>query len=425
MAWGFALKFRGTITLGPGGVLYLVVAALILAAAIYTQANLLFGAFGLVMGGLVVSAAWSLIAMRGVEVRREVPAAGVAGRATVIRYTVHNRSRLPAFSVVIEEMGSDRPGGVEPGAVVGWVAHVGPGQRVNVEAPCWPSRRGEIEFVGVEVWTAFPFGVFRRVVRREMTQRLLVLPSLRRIDRRWLPTSPWSAGYGTKQRGGASDAGEFFGLRDYREGDPPRLIDWKRSARLASEANAKSVQASARLIARELTQPTPPRVMVLLDLHLDDAADRVSQGMAGSPDEEDAITLAASLLDAAHRQGFWSGLAVLGPSCPVFAPQLGLPHRARMLEALARLDLSVRDQTPRAGMIVPSVVIKPGLPTVIAPGDQRVDPNNVTTRSARVLYGGELAALGTSTDPDTVDVAPEEWLGASSENRDREKAGAA
>ncbi|MEM1097778.1 MAG: hypothetical protein AAGH92_03205, partial [Planctomycetota bacterium] len=82
MAWGFALKFRGTITLGPGGVLYLVVAALILAAAIYTQANLLFGAFGLVMGGLVVSAAWSLIAMRGVEVRREVPAAGVAGRAT-------------------------------------------------------------------------------------------------------------------------------------------------------------------------------------------------------------------------------------------------------------------------------------------------------------------------------------------------------
>ncbi|MEM1444865.1 MAG: DUF58 domain-containing protein [Planctomycetota bacterium] len=416
---------RGSITLGPGGVLYLVVAALILAAAIYTQANLLFAAFGLVMGGLVVSAAWSLIAMRGVEVRRDVPGAGVAGRATVLRYTVYNRSRLPAFSVVIEEITKDEAGDVDEVSVMGWVAHVGPGQRVNVEAPCWPLRRGQLELTGVEVWTAFPFGVFKRVIRRAMPDRLLVLPSLRRIDRRWLPTSPWGAGYGTKQRGGASDAGEFFGLRDYREGDPPRVIDWKRSARFASEAHADSSQQSSRLIARELTQPTPPRVMVLLDLEANTQAPEESANPWGSDEEEDAITLAASMLDAAHRHGFWAGLAVIGPSCPVFAPQLGLPHRARMLEALAQLDLSQRGQTPKAGMIVPSVIVKPGLPTVITADDVSVDSSNVSTRTARVLYGGELATLGTPLDPDTVDLTQDEWFEEFVTTRASQKAGSA
>ncbi|MEM8781313.1 MAG: DUF58 domain-containing protein [Planctomycetota bacterium] len=419
------MRKQGAITLGPGGVLYLVVAALILAAAIYTQANLLFAAFGLVMGGLVVSAGWSLIALRGLEVRREVPAAGVAGRSAVLRYTVKNRSRLPAFSVVIEEVPVDRSDGVEAGSVVGWVAHVGPGQRVSVEAPCWPMRRGELRLAGLEVWTAFPFGVFRRVVRREMAQRFLVLPSLRRIDRRWLPTSPWGAGYGTKQRGGASDAGEFFGLRDYREGDPPRVIDWKRSARLATEAHAGSAGQTVRLIARELTQPTPPRVMVLLDLSGPARAAEPGSVLWGSDDEEDAITLAASLLDAAHRHGFWAGLAVVGPSCPVFAPQFGLPHRARMLEALARLDLSRRGDTPRAGMIVPSVVVKPGLPTVIPAGAPPVEPGNVSTRTARVLYGGELTNLGVAFDPDTVDLSPDELTAPHAAPVGPRKAGAA
>lgn len=94
------LRFR----LGPGGFIYVVVAALILLLAVLTQANLMFWSFGLFVGGLVVSVAMSLHVLLAVTVQRLLPTHGVAGEVMVLRYRITNtKSWMPVFNLIITE----------------------------------------------------------------------------------------------------------------------------------------------------------------------------------------------------------------------------------------------------------------------------------------------------------------------------------
>src|SRR5687767_7394165 len=74
-------------------------------AAINSQANLLFGVFGLMIGILVVSYFISLVVVRRVAVRRVMPEFGVVGRPLPISYEFHNRKRYwPSLSVCLSEI---------------------------------------------------------------------------------------------------------------------------------------------------------------------------------------------------------------------------------------------------------------------------------------------------------------------------------
>ena len=52
------------------------------------------------------------------------------------------------------------------------------------------------------------------------------------------------------RRGGVD---EFYGLKEYRQGENPRYIYWKRSARTGT------------MVLTEMTHVSPPRVMLLVD----------------------------------------------------------------------------------------------------------------------------------------------------------------
>jgi len=351
---------------------YLLVSGLILGASIYTQANLLFWAFGLMIGGLGVSAAMSWRVLRGVEVQRLLPSHGVAGEMLVLRYHLRNKSWLPLFGLLIHETwgrgvnGWKRVGPVaERPAVLlapprGWVLHLGPNQSCQAEAPCWPTRRGPLDFEQIVLSTAFPFNVIRKTLIVRQPQQVLVYPHLYRVNRRLisrLATVEVAGRHHTDRRGGHD---EFYGLRDYRPGDSLKMIDWRRSAR------------TGELVAREMTKPSPPRMMVMLDLS--HRLPGIEPGGAGrrrgskrgrSPAaltpqqalEEQAIALAASLICDGYLHGFQVGLAVKGPPCPLYMPHHSLPHRARLFEALARLVPARRDLKAPEPAVEPSVVI--------------------------------------------------------------------
>ena len=324
---------RARIELGPGGAVYLAVTLLLLAATLYTQANLLFWALGLMFGGLLVSFAYAAQVLRGLEIRRLTPGRAVVGDALVLRYRLVNHNWLPALSVmVIETWGHRRRGWRRYGPVaqkpprlrqrpIGWLLHAGPRQPMQAQARCYPIRRGPLELDRILVQCAFPFGIVRKTVMVRQPATTLVYPAIHRLRQPLagaLVARFDAASQRQRERGGGD--GEFFGLRGYRLGDPPKLIDFKRSARLGE------------LVTRELTRPAPPRVMILLDLT------RPRRDDAGSALEQ-AISLAASVICEAHLRQRRVGLAVCGPRCPSFAPHHGLMHRARMLEALARLPI--------------------------------------------------------------------------------------
>ncbi len=90
-----------------------------------------------------------------------------------------------------------------------------------------------------------PFGLFYRRARARVASEMVVYP--RTFDVAGLPPSVSL----DAERADQSEAptlhrghgGEFWGIREYRPGDPARLIAWKRSARS---------MASGRLAVLEL-----------------------------------------------------------------------------------------------------------------------------------------------------------------------------
>lgn len=386
--------------LGPGGVVYVVVTGLILGAAIYTQANLLFWAFGLMIGGLAISLLMAWQTLRAVRVQRLLPGHGVCGEPLVLRYHITNRSWLPVFGLMIQETWGKRgrswkrvgPIAESPprlkGRPHGWVLHLGPHQAIQADAICWPLRRGPLRFEKIVLSTSFPFGVVRKVVEFQQSAQVLVYPQLHRMNRRVLYTLSNLDPSGRKQVERAGGNEEFFGIRPYRYGDSLKLIDWKHTARTGD------------LVAREMTRPSPPRVMILLDLNAASGVTPVHPQQPRKPrlgrsdrthapdghlarsNEEKAISLAASLVCDAHFHGYQIGLAVVGVRCPAFPVHHSLPHRTRILEALATLDLTQRGNNAERAPDRPSVVIWPG------PGD--TTPTGGPRGSAAILGAADM-----------------------------------
>ena len=297
-----------------------------------------------------------------------------------MRYHVTNRSWLPVFSLTISEnWGRGRRGWKRTGPIAespyrlrgrpyGWVMHIGTQQTIQAEAPCWPARRGPLLFERIVVASSFPFGMVRKSLEFDQPSELVVYPRLFRVTRRLIASLSEMDASGRRHVERAGGTEEFFGLREYRVGDSLKMVDWKRTAR------------TGEMVAREMTQPTPPRMMVMLDLTR--TAEAVKAG-AGQPEpepegrrlqahrrrhedprspeeraEDRAISLTASLVCDAYFHGCQIGLAVNGAACPVFPVHHSLPHRTRILEALARLDTST--PTSVRPDVVPSVVIWPG-----------------------------------------------------------------
>lgn len=353
----------GRIQFGPGSVIYLVVTALIAFAAFYTQANLLFWALGLVVGALAMSLVAALISLRGLEIHRLTPPRGVADEPLVLRYHLVNRSRLAWFSVEIIEhwggwwRGRRRVGaaGEEPprlkGRPMGWVLHVGPGQSIQAEAPCWPRRRGPLRFEKILVRTGFPLGIIRKAVEFQQAGEVLIYPPLRRLNRQTAmslsSTDISSARHA--DRGGGMD--EFFGLRPYRPGDNYKLIDWKHSAR------------TSNLVSREMARPRPPRMMILLDLSGPGPSPAPQTPVPPASDwmaaQEEAISLAGSLIREAYLHGIHVGLALAGVQGPALPMHNSPSHRQHLLDTLARLDLTRTTHGSPPPPAQPTVIVQP------------------------------------------------------------------
>src|SRR6185295_15269672 len=133
------------------------------------------------------------------------------------------------------------------------------------------------------VVSEFPPGLFtyRRIV--PVVNRMLVYPRVGVLNRRFIDPLLAKVEY-TEQAAGDFERGheEFAGLREFRDGDNPRSIHWKMSARLAG-----------RLLVREHEDPRVRDVAILLDTHVPKTGDGRRR-----PRLERAIPFAATLAEA-------------------------------------------------------------------------------------------------------------------------------
>jgi uncharacterized protein (DUF58 family) len=219
------LSRRAVLQLGLGVLLYLAGAnaaagwVVVLAAA--------------VLG--VVPWAWASAwrAGRSIEVRRHTPARAVAGEA--VRTVLEVRAASGAHAVVHDHLtgASGAAGGLRDGA------------ELHADVPL---RRGAVRGGQVEVTVTDLFGLVGVLASGEVPACCDVLPAVPA-----LPAGTWLADWAVQAQGASLRTGhgtEVLGVREYRAGDPPKVIHWRTTAR------------HGRLIARELATEARPRLRV-------------------------------------------------------------------------------------------------------------------------------------------------------------------
>jgi len=189
----------------------------------------------------------------------------------------------------------------------------------NASSTAWisltPRRRGVILLDDLRALLPDPLGLVqrrRRIVSPPAT--LTVLPRRYRLPAIDIPGAPrfQIGGETTSQTVGASD--EFIGLRDYRPGDPPRLIHWRSWAR------------TGRPIVRELEDTFFPRHGLVLDTFPPPGHDFAF---------EEAVSVAASFASTVDGSECLLDLMFVRGKAHRFTAGRGIARAEKMLEVLA------------------------------------------------------------------------------------------
>ncbi len=117
-----------------------------------------------------------------------------------------------------------------------------------------PHERGELSFGRVQLRLFSPFGLWTVQRQAGHAETVRVYPDFSRVTGfALMATDHRLSQLGVLQRRRRGEGMDFHQLREYREGDPPRQIDWKASARMR------------RLISREYQDERDQQIVLLLD----------------------------------------------------------------------------------------------------------------------------------------------------------------
>jgi uncharacterized protein (DUF58 family) len=198
-------------------------------AAMNTGNNLLYMIHALLLSFLVLSGVMSESALRGIRVRRRLPAELIAERASQVALEIANEQpRIPSFVIVAEDCVRGANGERRVAGRV-FALRIGPRERETRSYAFVPRARGALPFSGVRVATRFPFGLFSKAMWVELAQEPIVYPALDPVDVRLGRASEPRAAERAGGSGGA--AAESASLREYAPGDAFRRIHWRASLR--------------------------------------------------------------------------------------------------------------------------------------------------------------------------------------------------
>lgn len=246
-----------TIRFTRDGVKFVAIALAIGVAAINTGNNLLYLVLAMMLSFIILSGLLSEVTLRGVSAARELPATAVAGQPVVIRIGLTNEKRwAPSFSLAVYDLVGP-PAGRPPSPQRGRPAEeprtyflkMSPGETGWGRYTCTFPRRGRVRFGGYRLVTRYPFGLFVKSSQLEGPGELIVLPPAEPLLAP-VPGESRSAGDRSVERRGVGTTPS--GLREYRPGDEPRAVHWRRSAALD------------HLVVREFDRDDRDRVCVAL-----------------------------------------------------------------------------------------------------------------------------------------------------------------
>ena len=339
------------------GLLYIGMMLFMGGAAINSQANLLFGMFGLMIGVLLISGVISRVVLRGLKLHRGLPEHACVGEPITVSYQFTNTKRFwPSLSVVLAELDGVEGFAKQPQS---FLLHAAPRMTASAPTVLIPKRRGLHALDHYQLITSFPFGFVRRALTARQKDEFLIYPPAAEVSRKLLALCRSADNSGEVSRPQPGGADEFYGVREYRAGDNPRWIYWRRSARAGT------------LVLREMTRVSPPRILLLVDTLVR------RRTLEEHELVERSIAMAASLAAVALDRGLSAGLCVWSGKWVLIQPMQGKRHKSEMLSLLARLPLNTSH-----GVEEMSLHMRPGLrngttPVLFTPHDESLGVQEV------------------------------------------------
>jgi len=316
------------------GILFFAVTTLVGLAGLNGDANLLLLLFGTSMGLFFFNAIAAMRMARSVNVDRIIPQTVVAHRPYTVVYVVQNRRRwFSAWSLVVGEIPIEKnipfPMAFVP------LLHAKQEQRIELQAVC--PRRGPLELKGIRISSRFPLGLFSYTMDLSTPAELVVYPAVIHIRRELWRHQEAAGLLASRRRREHVEQDEFYGVREYRQGDNPKWVHWRRSAR------------TGQLIVREHAPLRATQVIMIVDPWSDHPTKKKRHMPPFDATAERLISAAATATCDALERGHRVGLIGRAALPVVIAPAGGRPQRQRLLHELA--ILRPRAQEPLTQLI--------------------------------------------------------------------------
>ena len=332
--------------------------------AINAGLNLLFLVWGMMLFLILASGVLSELCLRKLEVRRALPMSVHADTTYLMGIALTNqKKRLPSFSVEVEDLVDGKP--IDKRC---YFLKLPAGRTQETAYRHVAARRGPLRLSGFRLSTRFPFGLIHKSKDVVAPAELLVYPALSPVPRELL--RGFASHHGRGHHKWRSRRGEFFGLREFRQGDDPRDIHWRTSARRGAP------------FVRETEDDEGQEVCLVVDnapadAHAGDASvpTSTSTQTASEADFERMISLAASLASELLNRGYRVGLAARGEE---IMPEGGPAQSTRLLRFLALVEPSTHDVPLRdSGRTGATIRLRPGAAPEIGFGGSTSSPRRV------------------------------------------------
>lgn len=256
------------------------------------------------------------------RVQRQMPGSLALGRWSEIRLEVEHDLDQPLAIQLFDHV----PDGLSHENLP-LSTELQPGQRSLIGYRLRPLKRGHFTFETCELNLPSPFGLWSGKRLLNITDHTRVYPDFARLyGGQLLAVDNWLSQLGVRQRQRRGQGMEFHQLREFREGDSLRQIDWKATARHRTP------------IAREYEDERDQQIVFMLD------CGRQMRSQDGELSHFDHALNACLLLSyVALRQGDAVGLSTFASDQPRFiAPIKGAGQLKVLLNGVYDLDSTRR-----------------------------------------------------------------------------------
>lgn len=317
-------RIRSRIKLTWEGVFWLLLAAVLLTQGWYRNIGLLaFLAFFLFALFLLQAAyiLWWRRGLRRMQVVRRLPETIFANESFFVELELENPGRRQ-LALRIEDC-------CDEGELRWYVPVLQGGKKIVLRQRTMLRQRGRHRWSAIRISTGFPFGLLRRVVIVESQTERIVYPAVGQINMSHLESvlelsPPQSLHARPWHRPLPGAEFEFHGLREYRSGDSPRYVHWRSSAR------------AGKLLVREMEPPNTDQVVIVLDAWRPSTREAQGDGPDIYRPLEDAICLAATVIEAVNREpGRQVVLVIWDSQLSYSVAQTGTSHFWSLLKNLA------------------------------------------------------------------------------------------